>query len=1312
MAMLNWGMVNGGGAFESLMHALVFAEDPTAILFGRPGKDSGQDARSKDGVTVYQAKYYTGMDMARAVEIALVELEKIKKYKDPTHPNFVHWQNAKQWVLAANIRKNPNDIKKWEEVVKAFRSEGFTSAIYWGIEELEQLLYKHREISDVFFEGENRVLCGLHEAYECLTETSPGKSFVDVDLIGRGEALRHVVSFADGENRVLPVVGGHGSGLSRFLYEVQIELSKRNWKTYWADTSSMAASTNWFKLLNGNDPTCLVVDDLDDPRLMQRIIGQLIVPERANWKVIVGCHKESSDSVLQPLATVNFVENRFELEPLSKGEVAELVAKCKHIRNLSSIVQSVDLFVLTQGFPGWVCLLLETCLKHPKIVVPERFPEMVAKVIDSCVEKVRDGMRPAAKDVLRWLSAWERLQLSGGGAKVAEFDFLCKYAGIKEDVGEVLDELVKCGLVRNWGVDKRCYAAEPAIFRQEILREWLLSKGDGKSYVVSRKGKQFVEDMVNGRIYNSGAVLRTLSNMAASYLESDNADTFLSPIFDALAVSAKEQNTAVQYTIVELLENVGWVDPDRALEILKAARLSPKENCQIGNSTLGVVGVSHGDVLAKAGSGLFQYARCVRDCATAKRYFVEILAWCKAEEEGKFKFEWGNTCIGSLQKLLVDTEGDCWYQQVAYDVVVPNLQNVAVEKSLYAIAESLLNPQRESVRSSYYSVTFVRGCIPPGGPQWDRCVALRDILFDRLRDAETPEDVRLSFWRLLTKSHQAFSFALGMGRLPQEYIQEYRKYIESELMAVLKVSKSRGMISLAEFTLARDMWSWYLEYGDESKHPVALARRCELVPHENEEWQLEAFFRFGTRQQVQSEIDRITQRLENLMGVDDWFSFFDLVREYLLVARGEKGDLADGFRIRELADSVALHKQTLEDENASTLYIKSVLAGKRTSQLERDFVFQWCKDVYCAAKKVSPEEAVQKGLDGILRLSCAPKDVLMEIFAEVDPYALGKLNGVELAVLLDEKYDFSPRETSIVLSAFVPVDGVRVKARLQRMWDSLADAAELSSCVLCFVRWLWLAVLRYGWAPQEIPMAWVLQQILDRKLDGNIFGHHEMQELAKRSGFRWGMKDFYSFVKTRLEIEDNGRPYEEFRAFPFEFNAAEWCVIDNQDVFNSICELALSRRSFITLHELPQFLSQLDPNADYLSEFIEKYLRQNKEFGADELYHVASLVAMCRRESDGWSRALRVVCERSNDFSIKDRNHIYAGFSPKMSVGSWRVGTVPQAVIDSAKQAQKLFDAEAEDSPVRDYREWVLKCAKEELSIAEARAEEERHDGA
>ena len=91
---------------------------------------------------------------------------------------------------------------------------------------------------------------------------------------------------------------------------------------------------------------------------------------------------------------------------------------------------------------------------------------------------------------------------------------------------------------------------------------------------------------------------------------------------------------------------------------------------------------------------------------------------------------------------------------------------------------------------------------------------------------------------------------------------------------------------------------------------------------------------------------------------------------------------------------------------------------------------------------------------------------------------------------------------------------------------------------------------------------------------------------------------------------------------------------------------------------------------------------------------------------------LRAVCKCCEKFSIRERRHVYAGFLLKMSTGSWRVGTVPQEVIVAVEEAQKLFDAEPVDSSMRDYRAWVLKCAKEELRIAEARAEEERHDGA
>jgi hypothetical protein len=53
MPSLNWEMIQDGGVFESLMHAILYAEDPSTILFGRPGKDAGQDARSLDGVPWY-----------------------------------------------------------------------------------------------------------------------------------------------------------------------------------------------------------------------------------------------------------------------------------------------------------------------------------------------------------------------------------------------------------------------------------------------------------------------------------------------------------------------------------------------------------------------------------------------------------------------------------------------------------------------------------------------------------------------------------------------------------------------------------------------------------------------------------------------------------------------------------------------------------------------------------------------------------------------------------------------------------------------------------------------------------------------------------------------------------------------------------------------------------------------------------------------------------------------------------------------------------------------------------------------------------
>jgi len=55
----NWGQIRSGATFESLATTLVFFEDSGAALFGRRGKDGGQDARSSDGKCVFQAKHHS-----------------------------------------------------------------------------------------------------------------------------------------------------------------------------------------------------------------------------------------------------------------------------------------------------------------------------------------------------------------------------------------------------------------------------------------------------------------------------------------------------------------------------------------------------------------------------------------------------------------------------------------------------------------------------------------------------------------------------------------------------------------------------------------------------------------------------------------------------------------------------------------------------------------------------------------------------------------------------------------------------------------------------------------------------------------------------------------------------------------------------------------------------------------------------------------------------------------------------------------------------------------------------------------------------
>jgi hypothetical protein len=67
MADRDWNLITSGATFEALATTLIFFKDPKAALFGRRGKDGGQDARSGDGTRVFQANHHEDGSAAKAL---------------------------------------------------------------------------------------------------------------------------------------------------------------------------------------------------------------------------------------------------------------------------------------------------------------------------------------------------------------------------------------------------------------------------------------------------------------------------------------------------------------------------------------------------------------------------------------------------------------------------------------------------------------------------------------------------------------------------------------------------------------------------------------------------------------------------------------------------------------------------------------------------------------------------------------------------------------------------------------------------------------------------------------------------------------------------------------------------------------------------------------------------------------------------------------------------------------------------------------------------------------------------------------------
>jgi len=1301
-------MIQDGGVFESLMHCILYAEDHSTILFGRPGKDAGQDARTFDGRIVYQAKYRKGIAMDGAIALALDELQTIKKYRQHTHVNHIHWQHAQHWVLFANFSINPNDNMKWrEKVVPAFRAEGL-EAEFKSIEDMEGKLAIHTEVRDVFFCGENRVLVGLKEAHDLLSAECVGKTSFEKTVIGRETELDKIIEFAScREKRILPVTGPGGIGKSRLLYEVLVSLGQDGWRVLWGLPGTMVKSSRWFRLLNGSQKTCVALDDPDDPNLLRVVIEQLASVERRNWIVIVSYRTEKA-TLFRKYRAHRLVHEPLVLNSLDEANSKKLIETCLEKKAQESWLYSVYKF--THGVPGWICLIIELANRNALNELPSSADDIASAYIDNCLGNIH---REHGLTMIRWLALWGVLAVEAGNEEQQEFIFLEKQGIPKTTIHNLLSRLVETGLVRNWGMGKRIYAIEPLIVRQQILSNWLFVEDSG-DFIVSENGKSLVSLLVNGEIPAQDSILNTIVHLSQSRLREQEVYLFLKPFFKAMSSFAKDGSVVDQYRVVDLVEAIGAAEPESALDVFVAVRQNTKDNMKLEIQPWGTQIFTHQALVKKLPSVMAVIATHIAHQNTAYRYIEELRSHWKLQDKRNIDGDDHKDVAQILNRMLCSSENWEIFNQPAHSITRTGLTETAICPFVMFLIECLLNPFREYTEwTASWTIVFIKSVLHPESSAWDKANKLRESVFAILRTTQTPI-VRERLWKVLANSHHQYHRAIMHGNVKGDAINSYQEVLLNDLKTCYAILKSPPIeLAIEEATQARDMWSWYLRFGRDGD-PTELANQCEQIYDALSTWRMHDFFRFGSDEELTSETDRIVNMLKAAPDKEVFSDFFYTAKRYLNAARPGHKDMADDMRISKIADLCAdlFSMDPRIYQNPLSLFVLSVMEEAEIDTMPWHFAVQVYKRHFLKIKASGSKDLIKDGLAQLLSTTKENAQLLWGLYSNAHPVTTGELTDTEMNYIYENESGFSNRKWFILCGVFLKTNKDRVLDSIRSRLDALSnDRIEASHCLQFFIESLQITALRYKWEPESIPILWLIEMITEFQLDGSLLGSHDLEWMRDKTGYRLNMIQAVSLMQSRIAIESQPKPIESVEIVPYDFKFGEWCQYNPKnrlevDAFHEFCTLALGQ-SFTAVYWMPKYIAQIDPLGIGVRKFIEKYLDKNKNTDGDSLARLGYLASAYTDDTQAWSDIATPICVAAKTMSREDREHIFFGLSKKETgaIGG-TPGEVAPYYIKMRDTAAHLLNGESLDSPLREYREWSYNQTVIDLRREEGRAEE------
>jgi len=1318
MAERNWGLITSGATFQALAEAIVWFEDPGASLFGRRGKDGGQDMRSRDGTLVFQAKHHERGSAAAAIRDAIREAKKIAEYRQPGHARHSQWKGVTRWRLVTNAALNPTDKEKWDtEVVPLFQKQGLV-ADYWERATLDCLLDKHPEIHRSFFGNKTRVFLSIPEVKSRLPDR---ERFLRRDELGpfcgRTVEMSTIREFLSSNRLFLVVHGAGGTGKTRLLVEAGDDIaSEGEWQVLWANVESMATTSDWFEAVVPERATLLLVDEPADATLLGKLAEQLggHVGRCAKWKVAVAV-RSPKDPVLRFLRGAR-VRNRVEELAISSLPPDDAEAMCYELLRtgkLSSYPEgdlrsaARDLSTRFSRFPVWLTLAVQHLEDHGNL---EQIPADAKALADEYLREVEQGQDEMAAEEVRSLLRWVALLGPVNSEDDASMGLVCEGSGAGSViiVRERLAALVRRRALSERGAWNRYVELKPDVVRDHVLIRWLAADVGGSRYVVaSDAAKALMETVRNGVLSGSlsrlgrtvlVAIARTEFLLRLSGHDLHILSAFVVAIEEALPSMSANQRLA----LAETVEAVAPFHPLGAASLTGAMRRDQAPDEAL-DGLFGPKVVGQSDVVLSLAWPLFHGAMGAGAPGECEAILRELCALAEAEAQLAPTLPRGVLNDGKRAAALITrvleggpqfvSDYDEAARTLSYELITalernpPTLGQIALLK---ALLEPVLALERRQSWSDDRSFSWRTVKIVPGTPAW----ATREDVLTRVKAAlaaeSTPIESRMRLWHVF--AHAGDGNALEKLRWTHDVLTG-RSPIIKELIA------------------AREVWDWYRRYETSPELKAAaealealyanddLAREFEPLLPDIEDWQ-------------ENDCHASAKAAELALA-----SSPNYISAFLDRAEAFGGSDQSLLRLGRVAWSLGEHAERCE---VIRQFIRESLKPPSIDP-RAEFVAAAAVSWVAAVRGATPERAhvlVRDLLD-----ECGSDErrvhLLERLYGHVPKLRdVGGFTVEERVLLRNSRHLFTNTSRDAAFVAALALSVGKEWATLQPLLEEVLQsvpAERLPHSIHALVSAIYWAVREDTDTQPPTGLAeWLMSQILALPALDDIGGHDEWQltEILKRLGkpdVRW----LPQALQRRQEQESADDFTTNSRAISHNFRVSKYvrqvdaaCAGDGDVVaaVNEVLDFVQVKGS--VRFYLPEILHDIDPEGLVVPAAVEK--RAASAIDAQSVRRLARLGAGYAMNSSPWRTIALAVIRAASRFNEEELRSVYGALEER-GVRSWssELGEVPPAFIAAVRDARAALEAEVEFD-LRPFWQQRLAIAEAELRDEEERAKEDR----